>query len=126
MMACSKNLSKHLKIYYQTKTNKEMSKHDSQSFANLMTFFSKKKWSKYSLFIFIFHIYAKFQIRINESSWHVYLNVFNHIVTFLKNYMKFCIWWCHNHFWKRKFIFSFVDYGLVTMTLLRLGARLEW
>jgi len=42
-MACSKNLSKHLKIYYQTKTNKEMSKHDSQSFANLMTFFSKKK-----------------------------------------------------------------------------------
>jgi hypothetical protein len=26
-------------------------------------------------------------------SWHVYLNVFNHIVTFWKNYMNFCIWW---------------------------------
>ncbi len=43
MVIGSKNLSKHLKNYYQTKTNIEMLEHDFQSFANLMTFFSKKK-----------------------------------------------------------------------------------
>jgi hypothetical protein len=60
MMACSKNLSKHLKNCYQTKINMEMFQHDFQSFANLMIFFSKKR-IKNSLFIFIFHICAKFQ-----------------------------------------------------------------
>jgi hypothetical protein len=53
MMACSRNLSKHLKISYQTKINMEMFQHDFQFFANLMTFFSKKK-IKYSLFILFF------------------------------------------------------------------------
>jgi hypothetical protein len=64
-----------------------MLQHDFQFFANLMTFFSNKKMIKYSLFIFIFHIYAKFQTKKKkkkDSSWHVYLDVFNHIVTFGK------------------------------------------
>jgi hypothetical protein len=38
-----------------------MPQHDFYSFANLITFFSKKKVTKYLLFIFIFHIGAKFQ-----------------------------------------------------------------
>jgi hypothetical protein len=43
------------------KTNNVMSQHDFQFFGNLMTVFSKKKKViKYSLFIFIFHIRAKF------------------------------------------------------------------
>jgi hypothetical protein len=53
MMTCSKTLSKHLKFYYQTKTNKEMLEHDFQSFANIMIFFFKNTVIK----IFPFHIY---------------------------------------------------------------------
>jgi hypothetical protein len=49
-----------------------------------MTFFSKKKKvTKYSLFIFIFHICEKISIpKKKDLSWHVYQNVFNKIVTF--------------------------------------------
>jgi hypothetical protein len=57
------NLWKHLKIYYQTKTNMEMSQHNFQNFENLMIFFLKKIVIEYSLFIFIFHICAKFQTK---------------------------------------------------------------
>jgi hypothetical protein len=57
------NLLKHLKIYYQTKTNMEMSQHNFQNFQNLMIFFLKKIVIEYSLFIFIFHICAKFQTK---------------------------------------------------------------
>ncbi len=66
-----------------------------------------KKMIKYSLFIFIFHICAKFQTKKKNLSWHVYFNVFNHIVTFRENDMKFCIWWVG----KSSFNFSFL--GLV-------------
>ncbi len=66
-----------------------MSQHDFQFFVNLMTFFSQKKSDK----IFSFHIYFsrlwKFSKRKKRLSGHVYLNVFNHIVTFLKNKMNF-------------------------------------
>jgi hypothetical protein len=87
------NLWKHLKIYYQTKTNMEMSQHNFQNFENLMIFFLKKIVIEYSLFIFIFHICAKFQTKKKDSSWHVYINFFNHIVTFWKKYMNFLVWW---------------------------------
>jgi hypothetical protein len=37
------NLSKHLKGCYQTKTNREMLKHDFQFFGNLMIYFFSQK-----------------------------------------------------------------------------------
>jgi len=56
-MTCSKNLFKHLKNSYQTKTNKEMLQHDFQFFANIKTFFSPKQLSNspfsYLLFTFV-------------------------------------------------------------------------
>jgi len=80
-------------------------------FSSLLIFFSKEKVIKYSLFIYIFHIYEKFQTK--KKTRHVYFNVFNHIVTFWKNYMIFlCMIGAINIFGKNNFIFSFV--GLVT------------
>jgi len=56
-MTCSKNLFKHLKNSYQTKTNNEMLQHDFQFFANIKTFFSPKQLSNspfsYLLFTFV-------------------------------------------------------------------------
>jgi hypothetical protein len=69
-----------------------------------MTFSSKKKVTKYFLFIFIFHICAKFQTRKKDSSWHVYLNVFNNIVTYQFVLMMGAI----TIFGESIFIFSFV------------------
>ncbi len=43
IMTCCRNLFKHLKICYQTKTNKEMSQHDFYFLINLMTFSQKRK-----------------------------------------------------------------------------------
>jgi predicted O-linked N-acetylglucosamine transferase (SPINDLY family) len=60
MMTCSRNLCKHLKNCCQTKTNMKMFQHSFQFFANLMTSISQKKRSNF-LFIFIFHVCAKFQ-----------------------------------------------------------------
>lgn len=107
-MTCSRNLFKHLKICYQTKTNREISQHDFQSFANLTIVFSPQKNDQ----IFPFHIYFSHLCKISNQkkknlSWHVYFNVFNHIVTFRENDMKFCIWWVG----KSSFNFSFL--GLV-------------
>jgi hypothetical protein len=56
-----------------------MSQHDFQFFGNLMIFFSKKKSDQILPFRFIFHICAKLQTKKRRN---VYLNVFNHIVTF--------------------------------------------
>jgi hypothetical protein len=53
MTTCSRNLFKHLKICYQTKTGREMSQRGFYFFANLMIFFSKKM-IKYSLFLINF------------------------------------------------------------------------
>jgi len=61
MMACSKNLSKHLKKCYQTKINMEMFQHDFQSFASLMIFLSKKKDKK-----FPFHSYFSYLCKISN------------------------------------------------------------
>jgi hypothetical protein len=69
-----------------------MLQNDFQFFANLMIFFSKKKNDQ----IFPFHIYFSHLCKTSTpppppQSLNVYLNVFNHIVTFRKNYMNFCV-----------------------------------
>jgi hypothetical protein len=81
--------------------------------------FSFNKMIKYSLFIFIFHICAKFQTKKKkELSWHMYLNVFNHIVTFWKNYTIFlCMMGAIIILGKNSFKFSFVGYALMTKSL---------
>jgi hypothetical protein len=57
---------------------------------------------EYSPFISIFFtIVQKFKPKKKNLSWHVYLNVFNHIVTFWKNYMNFCICWVSESFLKK-------------------------
>jgi hypothetical protein len=43
-----------------------MSQHDFQFFGNLVIFFSKKKSGQILPFVFIFHIYAKFQTKKEE------------------------------------------------------------
>jgi len=64
MTTSFRNLYKHFKKKYQTKTNREMSQQDFQFFENLMTFFiNKKKVIEFFVFIFIFHICAKFQTK---------------------------------------------------------------
>ncbi len=48
----------------------------------------------------------------------MHLNVFNHIVTFLKNYMNFlCMMGSLTIFGEDSFIFSFVIYRLMTKSL---------
>jgi len=61
-MSCSRNLCKHWKHCYQTKTNKEMSKYDFLFFANLMNFLNQKIIKQF-LFILTFHNFPKFQTR---------------------------------------------------------------
>ncbi len=84
-------------------------------FGNLMIFFSIKN----SDWIFLFHIYFSHLCKIaNQKAdllWYLYLKCFfNHIVTFWKNYMNFCVRWVTlTIFGEESFIFSFVDYGLV-------------
>jgi hypothetical protein len=58
MMACSRNLLKHLKICYQTKTNREMSQHDFQFFYKSKDLFLKKKWQNI-LFSYLFFTFVQ-------------------------------------------------------------------
>jgi hypothetical protein len=79
---------------------------------NLMTFFSKKKIDQ----IFSFHTYFSHLCKISnpkkkkkkDFSWHVYLNVLNHMVTFWKNCILFlCVYdGCNNQFLEK--IFSYL------------------
>jgi hypothetical protein len=109
MMTCSRNLFKHLKHCYQIKTNREMLQHDFHFFVNLVTF-SFFKVIKYALFIFIFHICAKFQTKTN-------MNVFNHS-HILKELNEFlCMMGAITIFGKSSFIFNFGGYELVTRSL---------
>jgi hypothetical protein len=90
-MTCSRNLFKHLKNCYQTITNREMLQHDVQSFANLTIVFSKMKIKiKYSLFISIFHICAKFQTKKKLVMTCVFQHFQSHCHIW-KNYMNFFI-----------------------------------
>jgi hypothetical protein len=68
-------------------------------FLNLMIFFSIKKAIKYSFFIYIFHICEKISNQKENFLWHVYLNVFNHIVTFQQITWIFVYDRCH--FWRK-------------------------
>jgi hypothetical protein len=62
---------------------------------DLKVFFRKQNQKNitFSYLFFTFVQIFKPKKIITHSSWNVYLNVFNHIVTFGKNYMNFCIWW---------------------------------
>jgi hypothetical protein len=113
-MTCSRNLFKHSKNCYQTKTNRKMSQHDFYFFANLMIFFSqKKKVTK----IFSFHIYFSHLWKISNPKNKIKIfmtdvfECFNHIVTFWKIFSYFLLWWlwqkwiglgAHLRRWQRK------------------------
>jgi len=121
-MTCSRNVFKHLQKFYQTKTNREMFKHDFQFFASLVIFSQKKKMIKYSLFIFKFHICANqkkknwpwlalecfHSHRQNLKELHEFLHMMNAITNFKKI----------------SFIYIFVNYGLVTKSF-GVGAHLR-
>jgi hypothetical protein len=82
------------------------------NFSKYYDFFSKKKSDQ----IISFHIYFSKLLKISNQKknlwWHVYLHVFNHIVTFWKNYEFLCKIGAITIFGENSFIFSFV--GLVT------------
>jgi hypothetical protein len=56
-----------------------------------MIFFSKKKVNKFYVFSYLFFtVVQNFKPKRKEDlSWHVYLNVFNHIATFKNKLYKF-------------------------------------
>jgi hypothetical protein len=75
-------------------------------------FLLPKKSIKYFPFSYLF-----FKQKKKDSSRRVYLNVFNHIVTFCKNYVQFLgIMSAITMFRKSSFIFNFVGYGYRLMT----------
>jgi hypothetical protein len=100
----------------------KMFQHSFQFFANLMNFFSQKKDQNF-LFIFIFHVCAKFQTKKKKKKM-IMTCVFEcfqshcHILKELHEF--FCMIGAIPIFGKNSFIFSFVDYGLMTKSL---GAR---
>jgi hypothetical protein len=110
MMTCSRNLFKHLKHCYQIKTNREMLQHDFHFIVNLMTF-SFFKVIKYSLFIFIVHICAKFQTKERYECFQSQCHVLKELHEFL--FMMGAI----TIFGKNSFIFNFGGYELVTKSL---------
>ncbi len=118
-MTCSRNLSKHLNIVTKPKP---IGKCCNMIFIffKFNDFLYKKKWSNifFSYFLFTFVQNFNLKQRKKYSSWHVFLNVFNHIVTFFKElhgflYMIGAIF----TFGENSFIFSFVGYGLVAKSL---------
>jgi hypothetical protein len=96
-------------------------------FATWFLNFCQKKWLNilFSYLFFTFMQNFKPKKRKKDSSWYVYLNVFNGIVTFWKNYMNFFAYnGCHNHFWRKHFHIFFCDYRLVTKSVV-LDAHLK-
>ncbi len=92
-----------------------MFQHDFQFFVNLMIFLSKKEVIKYSLFIFILHICANFQIKkINLVMTCVFecFESHGHILKQLHEFL--CMTGVITIFGKNSFKFNFVNYGLVT------------
>ncbi len=90
-----------LKNCYQTKTNRGMFQHDFQFFANLMTFFSKrKKWSNipfsYLFFTFV-QIFKPKKKRSRDMCIWVFSITLSHFerITWIFTYDG-----CHNYFWK--------------------------
>jgi hypothetical protein len=120
MMACSRNLSKHLKICYQTKTNREMFQHDFQFFANLMIFFLKQKSNipfSYLFFTFV-HIF-KPKKKEKKTSHDMCIWMFSITLShFERITWIFAYDGCHNYFFEINYLmFNIVDYGLVTKSL---------
>jgi hypothetical protein len=119
MMICPRNLSKHLKNCYQTKTIRKMFQHDFHFlfFCKSYDFFSQKKVIKYFLFIFFFHICANFQTqKIND--YDIAFEFFQSHCHILKELLEFlCMMSAITNFGKNSSIFSFVDYELVTKSL---------
>jgi len=123
-MACSRNLSKHLKICYQTKTNREMFQHNFHFFANLMTFFSKKKWSNipfsYLFFTFVQNFKPQKKPSRDMCIW-VFSITMSHFerITWIFAYDR-----CHNYFWikKKKLMLWIMDWW---QSHLEMGAHLR-
>jgi hypothetical protein len=87
-----------------------------------MTLFSKKKNSfSYLFFTFVQNFKPKNK---DIFSWHVYLNVLNHIVTFWKKTWIFAWWGALIIFGKGSSVLSLVGYGLVTKTF-RVGCTFK-
>jgi len=76
------------------------------NFANLMIFFSKKKRPNIFFSYFFFTFVQNFKLKKKRISWHVHLNVFNHIVRF---------WIC---FWEK--VFSYL------VLWLWIGDKVRW
>jgi hypothetical protein len=113
-MTCSRNLFNHFFKCYQIKTNREMFQHDFQIFTNLMDFFSKKNMNPFSYLIFTFvqNSKPKKNLGCGMCIW-MFSIIWSH---FERIKWNLPYEGCHNHFWKKYFIFRFVDYGLVTTT----------
>jgi hypothetical protein len=91
-MACSMNLSKHLKNCYKTQIKKECFNMIFNFFANLMTFSSKKKSDQIFPFHIFFHICAKFQTKKKKKLVVTCVFEFFQSHCQMFNYMNFCIW----------------------------------
>jgi len=90
-MKSPRNLFKHLKDCYQTKTNKEMMQHDFH-FLTIIVIFSQKKKSSNIPFSCLFFTFVQ-NSKKKKTCCDVYLDVnFNHIVTFWKNYINFFVY----------------------------------
>jgi len=109
-MTCCRNLFKHLKHWYQIKTNREMLQHDFQFFVNLMSFSFLKKWSNISFSFYFSHL-SKFSNQKKMWRFSITLSHFEEFHEFL--YMMGAI----TISGKNSFIFNFVGYELVTKSL---------
>ncbi len=111
MMTCSRNPSKHLKNCYQTKTNMKMFQHDIHFFPNLMNLFSpNKKVIKYLLFTFV----QNFKPKKEKVMTCVFENFQSHCYMLKELHEFYYMMSAITIFEKNSFIFSFVDYELVT------------
>jgi hypothetical protein len=117
-MTCSKNLFKHFLKNYQTKTNKKNVTTWFSTFWKSNDFFlkifKKEKWSN----VFFLYLFFTFVQIFKPKKMKVYLNVFDHIVTFWKNYMNFVYDGCYNHFKKKVVSYLFCE--------LWIGDKVAW
>ncbi len=115
MMACSRNKFKWFLKCYQTKTNREMFQHDFQFFTNLMIFSQNINKNPFSYLILKFLYNFKPKKNLVMACVFECFQSHGHILKELNEFylMKDAI----TIFEKNIFIFSFVDYGLVTKSL---------
>jgi len=103
----STNLSKHFLNCYQTKTNRKMLRHDFQFFANLMTFFSPKKWLNVHFSYLFLHLCKISHPKKKKKKRLITTCVFECFSITLSHFGKstwiFAYDVCHNHFWRKYF-----------------------